>query len=230
MTGTRAESILGIQAGACVPERRMRRKLNEQRVNEGVVSAAIKGDRDALALLWDDSRRWIGAIILAHKSREADLEDLLQQVAMQICRKISTLEDPKAFRGWIRTIAINIARAEGRKRTRRKRSMLRLVGLEPDRDHTRDMADEQFVESEESRRVYHAARSLPAGYREPVLLRCLQSMSYEQIGDAMGLPVTTIETRIARGRRMLREILEQQQKQEATGRASLQGSAIGGAP
>ncbi len=208
----------------------MRRKLDEQRVNEGVVSAAIKGDRDALALLWDDSRRWIGAIILTHKSREADLEDLLQQVAMQICRKISTLEDPKAFRGWIRTIAINIARAEGRKRTRRKRSMLRLVGLEPDRDHTKDMADEQFVESEESRRVYHAARSLPAGYREPVLLRCLQSMSYEQIGDAMGLPVTTIETRIARGRRMLREILEQQQKQEATRRANMQGSAIGGAP
>ena len=208
----------------------MRRKLDEQCVNEGVVSAAIKGDRDALALLWDDSRRWIGAIILAHKSREADLEDLLQQVAMQICRKISTLEDPKAFRGWIRTIAINIARAEGRKRTRRKRSMLRLVGLEPNRDHTKDMADEQFVESEESRRVYHAARSLPAGYREPVLLRCLQSMSYEQIGDAMGLPVTTIETRIARGRRMLREILEQQQKQEATRRANMQGSAIGGAP
>lgn len=208
----------------------MRRKLDEQRVNEGVVSAAIKGDRDALALLWDDSRRWIGAIILAHKSREADLEDLLQQVAMQICRKISTLEDPRAFRGWIRTIAINIARAEGRKRTRRKRSMLRLVGLEPDRDHTKDMADEQFVESEESRRVYHAARSLPAGYREPVLLRCLQSMSYEQIGDAMGLPVTTIETRIARGRRMLREILEQQQKQESTRRANMQGSAIGGAP
>ena len=208
----------------------MRRKLDEQRVNEGVVSAAMKGDRDALALLWDDSRRWIGAIILAHKSREADLEDLLQQVAMQLCRKISTLEDPKAFRGWIRMIAINLARAEGRKRTRRKRSMLRLVGLEPGRDHTKDMADEQFVESEESRRVFHAARSLPAGYREPVLLRCLQSMSYEQIGDAMGLPVTTIETRIARGRRMLREILEQQQKQEATRRANMQGSAIGGAP
>lgn len=208
----------------------MRRNLNEQCVNEGVVSAAMKGDHDALALLWDDSRRWIGAIILAHKPRDADLEDLLQQVAMQLCRKISTLDDPRAFRGWIRTIAINIARAEGRKHTRRKRSMLRLVGLEPARDDARDRADEQVGETEESRRVYEAARSLPAGYREPVLLRCLQSMSYEQIGDAMGLPVTTIETRIARGRRMLREILEQQRKQEATRRASLQGSAIGGAP
>lgn len=192
----------------------------------------MKGDRDALALLWDDSRRWIGAVILTHKPRETDLEDLLQQVAMQMCRKIATLEDPRAFRGWIRTIAINIARADGRTKTRRKRSMLRLVGLEPARDDRADRADERALACEQSHMVYDAARSLPAGYREPVLLRCLQSMSYEQIGDAMGLPVTTIETRIARGRRMLREILEQQRQQEEKRRANaqLQGSAIGGAP
>ena len=200
-------------------------------MNEGVVSAAIKGDREALSLLWDESRRWVAAIILAHKPREADLEDLLQQVAMQLCRKISTLDDPRAFRGWLRMIAINIARAEGRKTTRRKRSMLRLVGLGAAQGPNDELADELAEASEESKRVYHAARSLPAGYREPILLRCLQSMSYEQIGDAMGLPVTTIETRIARGRRMLRELLVQQQKQEETQRrATLQGSAIGGAP
>lgn len=205
--------------------------MDEQRINEGIVSAAIKGDRDALSLLWDESRRWVAAIILVHKPREADLEDLLQQVAMQLCRKISSLEEPKAFRGWLRMIAINIARAEGRKATRRKRSMLRLVGLGGTHEMKNERADDLALSSEQSRRVYHAARSLPAGYREPVLLRCLQSMSYEQIGDAMGLPVTTIETRIARGRRMLREILAQQQKQEETQRrASLQGSAIGGAP
>lgn len=205
--------------------------MDEQRINEGIVSAAIKGDRDALSLLWDESRRWVAAIILVHKPREADLEDLLQQVAMQLCRKISTLDEPKAFRGWLRMIAINIARAEGRKATRRKRSMLRLVGLGGTHEVKNERADDLALSSEQSRRVYHAARSLPAGYREPVLLRCLQSMSYEQIGDAMGLPVTTIETRIARGRRMLREILAQQQKQEETQRrASLQGSAIGGAP
>ena len=205
--------------------------MDEQRVNEGVVSAAIKGDREALSLLWDESRRWVAAIVLAHKPREADLEDLLQQIAMQLCRKISTLDDPKAFRGWLRIIAINIARAEGRKTTRRKRSMLRLVGLGGAQGAFDERSDELAQASEESRRIYQAARSLPAGYREPVLLRCLQSMSYEQIGDAMGLPVTTIETRIARGRRMLREMLAQQQKQEdSQRRAALQGSAIGGAP
>ena len=205
--------------------------MDEQRINEGVVSAAIKGDREALSLLWDESRRWVAAVILAHKPRDADLEDLLQQVAMQLCRKISSLDEPKAFRGWLRTIAINIARAEGRKTTRRKRSMLRLVGLGGASTHDQDRADDLAESSEESRRIYQAARSLPAGYREPVLLRCLQSMSYEQIGDAMGLPVTTIETRIARGRRMLREILEQQRSQEESlRRPKMQAAAIGGAP
>lgn len=211
--------------------RRQRGELNDQRINEGIVSAAIKGDRDALALLWDDSRRWVAAILLAHKPHQADLEDLLQLVAMQLCRKISTLDEPRAFRGWLRTIAINIARAEGRKTTRHKRSMLRLVGLSTDREVQDERSDGLVIASEQSQRVYHAARSLPAGYREPVLLRCLQSMSYEQIGETMGLPVTTIETRIARGRRMLREILAQQnQHEESQRRASLQGSAIGGAP
>lgn len=209
--------------------------MDEQRVNDGVVSAAIKGDRDALALLWDDSRRWVAAIILAYKPSDADLEDLLQQVAMQICRTISTLDEPRAFRGWLRTIAINTARAEGRKHTRRKKSMLRLVGLggtSSARLPEPSLPDELATASEESRRVYHAAKSLPAGYREPVLLRCLQSMSYEQISDTMGLPVTTIETRIARGRRMLREILEQQRTQEEQRRANPKGTptAIGGAP
>lgn len=50
------------------------------------------------------------------------------------------------------------------------------------------------------------ARDLPEGYREPLLMRCLKGMSYREIGEAMDLPETTIETRIARGRRMLREL------------------------
>lgn len=188
--------------------------MDEQGYSEAVVSAAIKGDREALELLWGQCRRWVAAVLLAHKPREADVEDLLQVVAMQLCRTISTLNEPKAFKGWLRTIAINIARQEGRKTTRRKRSMLRLVGLESPRSQIDETPQELAQASDESRRIYRAALSLPPGYREPVLLRCLRSMSYEQIGEVMGLPVTTIETRIARGRRMLREILAQQNEQQ----------------
>jgi len=97
---------------------------------EAAIESAIAGDRDALNLLWHESRRWVAAILLAHKPREADVEDLLQVVAMQMCRKISTVKEPKAFKSWLRTVAINTAREEGRKTTRRRKSMLRLVGME----------------------------------------------------------------------------------------------------
>ncbi|MEX0876107.1 MAG: sigma-70 family RNA polymerase sigma factor [Phycisphaerales bacterium] len=206
--------------------------MSEQGFNEATVSAAIAGDRDAAALLWEQSRRWAAAVLLAHKPRDADLDDLLQAVAMRVCTRITTLTEPRAFKGWLRTVAINTAREEGRRTSRRRNSMLRLVGIERARENAVVPGDEALARDEESRRVYEAARSLPPGYREPVLLRCLRSMSYEQIGEVMGLPVTTIETRIARGRRMLREILEsQQQETEEPTRGPAQEAtpAIGGA-
>ena len=198
---------------------------------DAVVESAIAGDRDALNGLWHQSRRWVGAILLAHKPREAEIEDLLQAVAMQLCRKISTLQEPRAFKSWLRTVAINVAREEGRKTTRRRRSILRLVGMEQASREASESAQTIAADSDESQRIYQAALSLPAGYREPVLLRCVRSMSYQQIGEVLDLPTTTIETRIARGRRMLRELLDQQDQQSGTrqsepGRAE---HAIGGA-
>lgn len=195
--------------------------MEEQGISESVIESAIAGDRESLNLLWQQSRRWVAAILLAHKPREADLEDLLQVVAMQVCRKVSSVNEPKAFKSWLRTVAINTAREEGRKTTRRKRSMLRLVGMEQANHQSPDSADLISADSDESRRIYQAAMSLPAGYREPLLLRCVRSMSYQQIGDVLDLPATTIETRIARGRRMLRELLAQQDSQ-IENRSSLQ--------
>jgi RNA polymerase sigma factor (sigma-70 family) len=200
--------------------------VEEQGMNESVVESAIAGDREALNLLWQQCRRWVAAILLAHKPRETDLEDLLQVVAMQVCRKITTVKEPKAFKSWLRTVAINAAREDGRKTSRRKKSMLKLVGIEQTNHNSPLSADSIAADSDESQRIYRAAMSLPAGYREPVLLRCVRSMSYQQIGDVLDLPATTIETRIARGRRMLREILDQQNRYEGANKSV---QTVGGA-
>ncbi len=201
--------------------------MDEQDLSESVIQAAIAGDRGALDQLWKQSRRWVGAVLLAHKPREADLEDLLQAVAMQVCRKISSVHEPKAFKSWLRTVAINAAREEGRKTTRRRRSMLRLVGMEQANQSNPGSADVIMADWDESQRVYQAVLSLPVGYREPILLRGVRSMSYQQIGEVLDLPITTIETRIARGRRMLKELLAQQDT-EREGKLCKQAAAGGG--
>jgi RNA polymerase sigma-70 factor (ECF subfamily) len=87
------------------------------------VAAAIRGDGDAIRSVWQENRRWVAAVILAHKPRETDLEDLLQDVAMTFVRTISKLRDEATFRPWLRTVAINAARAAGRDTKRRQARM-----------------------------------------------------------------------------------------------------------
>ena len=116
------------------------------------------------------------------------------------------------LRPWLRTVAINAARAAGRN-TRRQRA--KLGWQVSNDDHADDVGlpapqgDEPagtVAQHEESGRLTQLAQRLPEGYREPLILKCVRGMSYRQIGALMGLPETTIETRIARGRRMLREM------------------------
>jgi RNA polymerase sigma-70 factor, ECF subfamily len=174
------------------------------------IEAAIEGHADALSQVWVGVRRWVAVILMAHKPREADLEDLMQLVALQVCRKVHEVRDPSLFKPWLRTVTINIARDQGRKASRKRVGMLRLVGRT--RHEANQMGNMQL--SEDAKRVLDAALSLPEKYREPVLMRCQQSMSYKQIAEVLSLPETTVETRIARGRRMLRETLDMQTKQE----------------
>jgi RNA polymerase sigma-70 factor (ECF subfamily) len=182
--------------------------VDEWHTNRDAIASAIAGDRDALRTVWVEHRRWVAAILLAHKPRQADLEDLLQTVAVQMCRKAHEVRDPEAFRPWLRMVAINIARAEGRGTTRKRQGFLRLVGRTPAEAEAESAppAPEQIDRLREAERLMALARDLPEGYREPLLMRCLKGMSYREIGEAMDLPETTIETRIARGRRMLREL------------------------
>ncbi|MDO8630448.1 MAG: sigma factor-like helix-turn-helix DNA-binding protein, partial [Phycisphaerales bacterium] len=55
--------------------------------------------------------------------------------------------------------------------------------------------------------VLSAIMALPAIYREPFVLRHMNDWSYRRISDVMGLPVDTVETRLVRARRLLREVL-----------------------
>lgn len=170
-----------------------------------LVRRASVGDAWAAGQLWQSNRRWVAAVVLAHKPRDTDLEDVLQEVALTVVQKLGQLDDPGAFRGWLRMVAVNASRATGRKRSRR-RGLLRLVRPRQD-EAPSDRVDLAGLErAERSRRLMELVGELPAAYRECVLLRCVRGMTHAEIAGITGLPETTVETRIARGRRMLRDL------------------------
>jgi RNA polymerase sigma-70 factor (ECF subfamily) len=176
-----------------------------------LIEAAMSGDGEAIRLVWDRHRRWVAALLLAYKPREADLEDLLQGVAVTLVRRIDELREPGAFKPWLRSVAINAARLSGRKQTLARKHGRRLRLLVEQESQPPAAPDVATAQREDARRLLDLAMGLPETYREPLLLRCMQGMSYREIGEVTGLPETTIETRIARGRRMLREMAAAQE-------------------
>lgn len=184
-----------------------------QSPDEQLVQSARRGDREAQQELWRAHRRWVAAIILAHRPRTVEVEDLLQDVAVKFVSKIHTLRDDRAFRPWLRQIALNVCRGAARS----TKSLLRFAG--PYRDDTDKVdpgsisepvspdhdAPHQLAQLDAAQRLLEQALSLPMSYREPLLLRCVRALSYQQISEVLDLPITTVETRLARARRMLRE-------------------------
>lgn len=168
-----------------------------------LIDAAIRGDEAALRRLWQEHRRWVAAVLLAHMPRDAELDDLLQEVAVAVVGKVSGLRDAAAFKPWLRAVAISIAKTRARRQQVRKGGWLRLVGFQGEKEHGHGADATPALE--EGRRLMDLCAELPDGYREPLLLKCVQGLSYKQIGEVMNLPDTTVETRIARARRMLRE-------------------------
>lgn len=206
--------------------------VDRHRVDPALVERATSGNGEAVQQLWQSHRRWVAAIVLAHMPREADLDDLLQDIAATFVRSVQELRTPGALRPWLRTVAINAARAEGRKKTRRRHALETQAANDPgtfNRDETPDLTASTPDDADEAQWLLNLIAEMPESYREPLVLRCVRGMNYKAISELTGLPETTIETRIARGRRMLRErvAMERDRKTGAAG-ASQQYEGDGG--
>jgi len=172
-----------------------------------IVRRAIRGEAEALEALWRFHRKWVASVVLAHGPRGAEVEDLLQEVALALVTKIHTLEDARAFRPWLRTVAVNVARMAAR----RARAAIEAVELERSPDVEDRRAERERMQREaraEVDRVLQALEDLPVLYREALLLRSFAGQGQRAIAECLGVPESTVETRLARARRLLREKLE----------------------
>jgi len=167
--------------------------------------AAIDGDPEALRDIWRSHRRWVAAILLAHMPSDAELDDLLQDVAAIVVERITEVRKPEKLKAWLRTVAVNTARTAGRKQNVRRRAMRELAIAATDRDEKNEKEQARDHAREQAKRVLELAMRLHPDYREPLLLRSVQGMSQRMIAQTLGVPETTVETRLARARKMLRE-------------------------
>ncbi len=136
----------------------------------------------------------------------ADAHDLSQEVLLRVRRGLANYQ-PGSFEGWLWRITRNAFIDEIRKRQRRPTTPL------PDEIDrwdaaTSEPADLVFDRLSLGDDIQKALLELPIEFREAVILCDVVGLSYEEIAEAVAVPVGTVRSRIHRGRKQLRSLLE----------------------
>ena len=136
---------------------------------------------------------------------EHDAQDVVQDAALRAMRHFEGFRGGDA-RAWLLTIVRNCCYSLQRK----QRGQPRTVGLdEADAVTTSDAesADSAAVRGAERAYLHRAVAALPAEFREVIVLREIEAMSYAEIGAITGVPVGTVMSRLSRARKRLAALL-----------------------
>jgi RNA polymerase sigma-70 factor (ECF subfamily) len=149
---------------------------------------------------------------------DADAEDLVQDTFVRAYRAVGRFRGDSTFRTWLHRIAVNVVRSHVTRRSgrgdRRTLRYARGASLDMDRDDEQseieDLAADEDLENAVVRRrtIDQALAQLPPEVRLLITLRDVQGLEYREISLITGLPIGTVESRIFRGRRRLRPMLE----------------------
>jgi RNA polymerase sigma-70 factor, ECF subfamily len=138
-------------------------------------------------------------------------EDIVQETFLRVYRNRHRYHQVAKFSTWIYTIASNLAKTELRRRKVRNFFSISSKG-EDEKDY--DLVDtssdiERDVDGVlKSEIILKEINALPFHFKEAVLLRDIQDLSYEEISQILNVPLGTVKSRVNRGRSRLQKRLK----------------------
>lgn len=177
-----------------------------------LIQAALQGQSSAFGRLVQKYQdRLFNAMV--HMLGDAeDARDTVQDAFVQAFVKLETFQQTAAFYTWLYRIAFNSAISR-RRRSRPVESLDR--NRETSGDEPADAAAGDPLESQErAAQVRQALSQVSPEHRQILVLRDIDDLSYEEIGEVLQLPVGTVRSRLHRARLQLKELLQSAMQEE----------------
>jgi RNA polymerase sigma-70 factor, ECF subfamily len=173
-----------------------------------LVTRCLDGDADAYADLVRRYQRSVYATAFYYVGRYGGAEDVAQDALLAAYRSLPRLKRPESFGPWLKEITCRTASNWLRRHARKMEHETplpykRTLSIEDAREGPRTILELQ----ERVERVQRAIDTLPVRYRLPVVLRYLQELSYDEIGQFTGESRDEVRGILQRAGRQLRQIL-----------------------
>jgi RNA polymerase sigma-70 factor (ECF subfamily) len=182
--------------------------------DEDVMERCAMGSEAAFRALVSRYRTRIMNLVCRFINDRDRAEEISQEVFLRVFRNRERYRKSGKFSTWIFTIAVNLTKNEIRSRVRH-RGTFSLDAMEEESGgqgvtfpDSKPLPDEDLNAHEIGTKVAEALRKIPARYREAVMLRDVEGLSYEEVGQILRIPGGTVRSRINRARLMLKERLK----------------------
>ncbi len=168
--------------------------------DEELVGRSCRGDKAAFSALFEKYRRRVFAFCYRLTASRETAEDAVQTTFLKAYESLATLDDHRLFYYWVFTIARN----EAFQHTRQRRKSGITISLEDAEDPwDGDSPHEKLVKEETHALVERLLGQLKAEYREVLILRQYESLSYAEIAAITGDTVSSVESRLFKARKAL---------------------------
>jgi RNA polymerase sigma-70 factor (ECF subfamily) len=192
-----------------------RRSAPEQDLSdEALMEEIVRGSEPAFAALVNRYQARIINVVCRLISDRDRAQEIAQETFLRIFVHRQRYRPSGKFSTWLYTIAMNLAKNEIRRRVRSRGLVSLDKLLEATGDSGAFVADpgpgpeRLYRRRDVEGKVEAAIEKLPRKFREVIVLRDMQQLSYEEIGDILRIPGGTVRSRINRARLALKDLLD----------------------
>jgi RNA polymerase sigma-70 factor (ECF subfamily) len=169
-----------------------------------------RGDADAFDVLLARYQNRLYRYLVRFTADRAAAQDLFQETWLKVITRIHRYDERRPFEPWLFSVARNLAVDHLRKASPQsldepseggESKAAQLGASEPG-------SLERLLERERRGRLERSLDELPALYREALTLRFEEEMTFEEIAQVLGAPISTVKSRVQRALAMLRRKMQ----------------------
>lgn len=175
-----------------------------------LVQKVLQGDCEAFGELVKRYQHQVFTLAYRYLGNREEAADAAQDAFVKAYQGLNGFRQEAGFKTWLYQITSNSCRDRLRKRKYEPLVILDQPVVTPEGQYTREIAGGPSPEEEAERREFHAylqnlINNLTVEYKEVLILREIEGLSYEAIASRLDLSMGTVKSRLNRARRALRD-------------------------